>query len=42
MKQYQVHSEWLNSEDLAKEVQKRFQETIGLEVSISEKDVVEG
>ena len=37
MKQYQVHTEWLNSEELAKEVQNRFQETIGLEVFLSER-----
>ena len=39
MKQYQVHTAWLYSDELAKEVQKRFQDTIGLEVFISEKEI---
>ena len=41
MKQYQVHTAWLNSDELAKEVQKRFQDTIGLEVFITEREVSE-
>lgn len=38
MKQYQVHTAWLNSDELAKEVQRRFQSTIGLDVFLTEKD----
>lgn len=42
MKKYQVHTEWFNSEELAKEVQRRFQATVGVKVFLSEKEGDDG